>query len=211
MMPFAMPNPRAIVRAGEGLPMAAIARRVGVLILLLLGTERIGLEPALAQNRVPAPRPLEALVKGTLMSLNDANLTGDYRVFHRRLSEPFRKQFTPAQLKASFKEFYDKNVDIDIVTAMTPIYDQPPYIDDQDRLILHGHFPTEPTRVCFEMDFVPSDDEWKLLRINVTVGPSADYPPDPPAKTAPEKPKPQARPFPKPPSKPQAAAQGHRP
>jgi hypothetical protein len=186
--------------------MAAIARRVGVLILLLMGTERLGLEPAAAQNRVPAPRPLEALVKGTLMSLNDANLTGDYRVFHARLSPQFRGQYPPDKLKASFREFYDKNVDIDIVTAMTPVYDQPPYIEGDGRLVVRGHFPTEPTRVCFEMDFVPANVEWKLLRINVTVGPAADYAPDPPARTAPETKgspqaggKPQAKPFPKPP------------
>ena len=186
--------------------MAAIARRVGVLILLLMGNERLGLEPAAAQNRVPAPRPLEALVKGTLMSLNDANLTGDYRVFHARLSPQFRGQVPPDKLKASFREFYDKNVDIDIVTTMAPIYDQPPYIEGDGRLVVRGHFPTEPTRVCFEMDFVPADEEWKLLRINVTVGPAADYPPDPPAKIAPEhrapphaSGKPQAKPFPKPP------------
>src|SRR5439155_6964989 len=103
---------------------SAIARRVGGLALLLL----LAL-PAAAQNKVPPGRPLEALVKASLMSLNDANLTGDYRVFHARLSEPFRKQYTPDRLKATFKEFNDKNVDIDIVTAMTPTYDQPTYID----------------------------------------------------------------------------------
>ncbi len=197
--------------------MAAIARSVGVLVLLLWGTA-----PAVAQNHVPAPRPLEALVKGTLMSLNDANLTGDYRVFHARLSPTFRRQYTAEQLKASFKEFYEKNVDIDIVTAMAPIYDQPPYIDGDGRLVIRGHFPTEPTRVLFEMDFLPADDDWKLLKIRVTVAPSADYPPDkpvePPAKAPPKKPpphaagkpaaSPQAKPFPKPPPKP--VAEGNR-
>jgi hypothetical protein len=182
--------------------MAGIARRVGVLVLLLLGAGT----PSLAQNRMPAPKPLEALVKGTLMSLNDANLTGDYRVFYARLSEPFRNQFPPDKLKTSFKEFYDKNVDIDIVTTMTPIYEQPPYVEGDGRLLVRGHFATEPTRVCFEMDFVMSDEEWKLLRINVTVGPSADYPPDKPAepekKAPPKAPeKPQAKPFAKPPPK----------
>ena len=104
---------------------SAITRRVGGLVLLLLLAV-----PTAAQTTVPAARPLEALVKGSLMTLNDANLTGDYRVFHARLSEPFRKQYPPDRLKATFKEFNDKNVDIDIVTAMTPTYDQPPYVEE---------------------------------------------------------------------------------
>jgi hypothetical protein len=146
---------------------SAIARRVGGFVLLLLLAVS-----AAAQNTVPPARPLEALVKSSLMTLNNANLTGDYRVFHARLSEPFRKQYTPDRLKTTFKEFNDKNVDIDIVTAMTPTYEQPPYVDADGKLILRGFFPTEPSRVSFEMDFVSGAGEWKLIRINVKVGPA---------------------------------------
>lgn len=168
--------------------MSAVARRWGVFVLLLLAAP-----PALAQNRVPAPKPLEALIKGSLISLNDANLTGDYRVFHARLSDPFRRQYTPEKLKQSFREFNEKNVDIDIITAMAPVYEQPPYVDG-GKLVVRGHFPTEPTRVTFEMDFVPTDGEWKLIRIQVRVGPSADFAPDPPPdKPVATKPPPKAR------------------
>jgi hypothetical protein len=146
---------------------SAIARRVGGFVLLVLLAV-----PAAAQNTVPPARPLEALVKSSLMTLNDANLTGDYRVFHARLSEPFRKQYTPDRLKATFKEFNDKNVDVDIVTAMTPTYDQPPYVDPEGKLIVRGFFPTEPSRVSFEMDFISGEGEWKLIRINVRVSPA---------------------------------------
>ncbi|MFI4999831.1 MAG: hypothetical protein ACHQK9_08125 [Reyranellales bacterium] len=137
------------------------------MLLLLVARESV------AQNTVPAARPLEALVKGSLMSFNDANLTGDYRVFHARLSEPFRKQYTPARLKETFKEFNEKNVDIDIITALTPSYDPAPFVDKEGKLIVKGYFPTDPTRVAFEMDFIPSDGDWKLIRINVRLAPAS--------------------------------------
>jgi hypothetical protein len=159
--------------------------RVGWLVLLLLAAPA-----ALAQNQVPAPKPLEALVKSTLMTLNDANLTGDYRVFHARLSGPFRQQYTPDRLRQSFREFHEKNVDIDIVCALAPLYEQPPVIDGEGKLVLRGMFPTEPTRVSFEMDFVAWDGDWKLIRINVRVAPSADGPPvpePPPAESPPSR------------------------
>jgi hypothetical protein len=151
--------------------LSAIARRVGLVALLLLAARA-----AEAQNSVPPPRQLEALVKASLMSFNDANLTGDYRVFHARLSEPFRRQYTPAKLKDTFKEFNEKNVDIDIVTAMTPAWDQPPFVDKEGKLNLKGFFPTEPTRVAFEMDFIPSNGDWKLIRINVKLAPAQPAP-----------------------------------
>ena len=151
--------------------MSAILR--GELVLLLLATN------ALAQNQVPPPRPLEALVKSTLMTLNDANLTGDYRVFHARLSGPFRQQFSPDRLKQSFRELQEKNVDIEIICALAPVWEQPPFVDSAGKLVLRGMFPTEPTRVSFEMDLVAWDGDWKLIQIRVRVAPSADGPPVP--------------------------------
>lgn len=123
--------------------------------------------PAQAQNKLPTERGLEALVKSSLLSFNDANVTGNYTVFHAKLSKPFRQQFSPEKLKATFKEFADKNIDIDLIAALKPSYDPAPLIEDNGKLVVKGSFPTEPARVIFELDFIPSDGEWKLVRINV--------------------------------------------
>lgn len=122
---------------------------------------------ALAQSRVPGERALEALVKATLLSFNDANVTDNYTVFHAKLSKPFRQQFTPEKLKETFKTFADKDIDFDIIAAYKPVYDPAPKVDDDGRLLVGGHFPTEPARVVFDLKFIPSDGEWKLISINV--------------------------------------------
>ena len=122
---------------------------------------------ALAQSRVPGERALEALVKATLLSFNDANVTDNYTVFHAKLSKPFRQQFTPEKLKETFKTFADKDIDFDIIAAYKPVYDPVPKVDDDGRLLVGGHFPTEPARVVFDLKFIPSDGEWKLIGINV--------------------------------------------
>ena len=122
---------------------------------------------SLAQNKVPSERVLEALVKVTLLTFNDANVTGNYTVFHAKASKPFRQKFTPETLQETFKDFAEKSIDFDIIAADKPIYDQPPRIDTDGRLLIHGHFPTEPTRVVYDLEFIPSDGEWKLISINV--------------------------------------------
>ncbi|OFX05424.1 MAG: hypothetical protein A3D94_20980 [Alphaproteobacteria bacterium RIFCSPHIGHO2_12_FULL_66_14] len=147
--------------------MSAIARLAGMLALLLAAAT------ASAQTKVPAERPLEALVKSALLSFNDANLTGNYSVFHAKLSKPFRQQYTVEKLKETFKEFNAKSIDIDIVAAMKPTYSPMPAVDGDGKLIVKGFFPTDPTRVNFELGFIPSDGEWKLISLNVKLGPAS--------------------------------------
>lgn len=147
--------------------MSVIARLAGILVLLLAAAT------ADAQTKVPSERPLEALVKSALLSFNDANLTGNYSVFHAKLSKPFRQQFTVEKLKETFKEFNEKSIDIDIVSAMKPTYTPVPSVDSDGKLNVKGFFPTDPTRVNFELSFIPSDGEWKLISLNVKLGPAS--------------------------------------
>ena len=125
---------------------------------------------AQAQNKVPSERGLEALVKATLLTFNDANVTGNYEVFHAKLSKPFREQFPVERLARQFQEFNKKRIDLDVVAALKPSYQPAPRVDDDGKLLVKGHFPTEPLRVNFDLAFIPSDGEWKLISINVKVG-----------------------------------------
>jgi hypothetical protein len=134
---------------------------IAALVSLLLATA------APAQNQVPAARPLEALVKASLLSFNDANVTGNYSVFHAKLSKPFRDQFPVEKLKQTFREFSEKQIDFDIIAAFTPVYEPAPKLDGDGKLLVKGYFPTEPVRVQFDLEFIPSDGEWKLLSIHV--------------------------------------------
>jgi len=125
---------------------------------------------AQAQNKVPSDRALEALVKATLLTFNDANVTGNYEVFHAKLSKPFRDQFSVERLARRFQDFNKKHIDFDIVAALKPAYDPSPAVDGDGKLLVKGYFPTEPLRVYFNLEFIPSDGEWKLISINVKVG-----------------------------------------
>ena len=53
---------------------------------------------------------------------------------------------------------------------MAPSYDPAPSVDAEGKLLTRGSFPTEPNKLFFEMEFIPSDGEWKLVRINVRIG-----------------------------------------
>ncbi len=128
-----------------------------------------GAAPASAQG-LPNAAGQEVLIKASLMSFNDANVTGNYTVFHAKLAKPFRDQFSADKLKATFKSFIEKNIDFDIIVAKEPIADEPPIIDGEGGLKLVGHFDTKPNQVKYNLDFIRSDGEWKLVGINVKLG-----------------------------------------
>ena len=109
------------------------------------------------------------LIKASLLSFNDANVTGNYAVFHAKLSKPFRDQFSPEKLAEIFREFRDKRIDFDIIAAKKPIGTEEPKIADNGILSIKGYFETTPSRVNYDLAFIMSDGEWKLIKVNVDV------------------------------------------
>ena len=130
--------------------------------------------PALAQAAMPSEAVQEKLIKTCILTLNDANLTGNYTILHAKLAKPFRTQFSPDKLKAGFKGFADQQIDLSVVAVKTPVASTPSKIDDRGVLQLRGYFDTQPSRVLYELDFLVSEEEWKPLSINVRVRPASE-------------------------------------
>jgi hypothetical protein len=143
-------------------------------LLLLFSGVLTGLifiaSPASAQ-KLPDKTLQEVLIKATLLTFNDANVTGNYAVLHAKLSKPFRDQFSPERLKEVFKVFNEKHIDIDIIAAKPPVASQEPKVTEGGVLQLYGYFDTTPSRVAYELEFIMSDGEWKATRINVNIKP----------------------------------------
>src|SRR5664279_4066697 len=101
-----MQHPRSTRRTAMRLHLVGAV--IGALLLAL---------PAQAEDTVPSPLKQEILVKTSLLTLNDANLTGNYTVLHAKLAKPFREQFNPDRLKQVFKPFADKKLDLGPIAA----------------------------------------------------------------------------------------------
>lgn len=123
--------------------------------------------PAAETSPLPTPMVEEVMVKTSLLTLNDANLTGNYAVMFAKMAKPFRERFTPDTLKEAFRSFAGHH--IDAIAAMTPVRDGAPDIDGNGVLSLRGAFDTTPSRVTYQLDFAASENEWKLVAIDVKV------------------------------------------
>ena len=125
--------------------------------------------PASAQ-KVPEPFAQEILIKGILMSLNDANITGNYAVFHARLAKPFRDEFSAERLAEVFKAFRDQKINFAIIATKQPVASEPPRVDS-GVLKLYGYFDTAPSRLSYLLEFIGSEGEWKASRVEVHLKP----------------------------------------
>jgi hypothetical protein len=152
--------------------LSASPRAVGRMLIVAIAASSAP-TPAAAQ-RIPSDVVVEITIKRHLASFNDANITGNYEVWHATLARPFRLQFSPERLKTVFKAFHDQQIDLSPVLAQPPVLSEPARIDREGVLLLKGAFETRPSRVVFDMKLLPTDGDWKLVSINVNVVPVAD-------------------------------------
>jgi hypothetical protein len=120
---------------------------------------------AMAAN-LPDDNEQEILVKTTLMTFNDANLTGNYTVLHDKAATPFRKQLLPDKLADTFKDFRDKKVNIESIVADDIAPGSEAQIDN-GVLTLKGRFKDDTRRIRFDLKFIREDNAWKLVGLNV--------------------------------------------
>jgi hypothetical protein len=124
--------------------------------------------PAVAQS-LPLPTPMveEVMVKTSLLTLNDANLTGNYTVMHAKMAKPFRDKFGADTLKQAFKAFAGQH--IDVIAAKPIVATSDARLSSSGALMLRGYFDTTPSRLNYELDYAVSEGEWKLISIDVKV------------------------------------------
>jgi hypothetical protein len=123
---------------------------------------------AVAQS-LPLPTPMEeeVLVKTSLLTFNDANLTGNYAVMHAKMAKPFRDKFGADALKQACKVFAGGHIDLIAAKPIVPTSEAK--FNNNGSLMLRGYFDTAPTRLNYELDFAVSEGEWKMINIDVKI------------------------------------------
>jgi hypothetical protein len=111
------------------------------------------------------------MIKGTVMALQQANVTGNYSVL-RDLGTPlFREKFDQAALTAAFSNLRARKVDLSPALLLSPALTKNPEINRNGELVLVGDFPTQPLQVHFELAFLQLDGAWRLAGIAVDAVP----------------------------------------
>jgi hypothetical protein len=124
--------------------------------------------PVFAQRKVPDATIQEILIKTSLLTFNDANITGNYQVMYARMAKSVRDQIAIDRFVEAFKPFHDHHVFLDLIAAKPPVTEEAK-VDNTGRFTLKGHFDTSPSRVYYDLAYISADDEWQLVQITVNL------------------------------------------
>lgn len=149
------------------------------------------------QVAMPDADKLVLLLRGTLLTLNDALQTGNFTVL-RDLSAPsFRDANSAARLGAIFSNLAQRGIDLSAVAILAPQLSEAPSIDPQTSMLrIKGFFPGQPVRIDFEVIYQPVGGRWRLFGLSVqptTTAPQAAAAAPPPAAKPPPAPPPAAK------------------
>lgn len=122
--------------------------------------------PKPSADKVTGPE-LSALIRGTLIALQQANSTGNYTVLRDLGAINFRTLNTPVRLGNVYSKIRESEIDLTPVIFLDPLMTKPPIIDRNGILIVEGFFPTEPLNIVFKMGFRFEYGAWRLLSLTV--------------------------------------------
>jgi hypothetical protein len=120
-----------------------------------------------AQNLpVPADQVLY-LIRSALLTLNDANRSGNYSVMRDLAAPDFQARNTAADLAVIFADLRQRHVDLHAAGLLAPQLAAPPALASKGMLRLAGHFPTQPQQINFDLLFQSIGGEWRLFAITI--------------------------------------------
>ena len=137
-----------------------------------------------AQQR-PMPVSIEQalyLIRSTLLTLNDANRSGNYTVLRDLAAPDFQARNTAADLAQIFSDLRRRNFDLYGAALLAPQLTAVPAVDEKGMLRLTGYIPTRPLQINFDLLFQVVAVQWRLYGIAVA---TSEAPPAQPQAQAP--------------------------
>lgn len=122
--------------------------------------------PKPSPDKVSGPE-ISMLIRTTLVSLQQANITGNYTVLRDLGSNSFRTINNPVRLGNIYGKLRESGIDMSPVVLLDPLLTKAPVIDANQVLIIEGFFPTEPLNILFKMGFRFEFGAWRLFSLSV--------------------------------------------
>jgi hypothetical protein len=107
------------------------------------------------------------LIRSTLLTLNDANRSGNYTVLRDLAAPDFQARNTAADLSQSFSDLRRRNFDLYGAALLSPQLTAVPALDQRGFLRLAGYFPTRPQQINFDLLFQNVANQWRLFGISI--------------------------------------------
>lgn len=128
---------------------------------------------AFAQSVTQLQHPLSNeqvtyLIRSTLLTLNDADRSGNYTVLRDLASPTFQAANTDADIASAFSDLRRRRIDLSVVAVVAPHLTAEPAVDALGLLELSGYFPANRLQIDFNLKFQNVSGKWRLVAISVS-------------------------------------------
>jgi hypothetical protein len=143
--------------------------RKALLTILLACSLAFLVQSSAKAASLPSDDEQEILIRTTLMTFNDANMTGIYSVLHAKASKQIQTQVSVEKLFEVFQGFRTKQLFFEDIVYEDYDSWEPAKFDAEGALVLAGVFKTDKVKVKYVLRFVQNDKVWKWLGIEADV------------------------------------------
>jgi hypothetical protein len=126
---------------------------------------------------MPDADKIVLLLRSSLLTLNDALLTGNFTVLRDVAAPSFRETNSAARLSEIFGGIARQGVDLAAVAILVPQLTEPPMLNQKTNMMrIKGYFPGQPVRIDFEVIYQAVGSRWRLFGLVVQPTASASNP-----------------------------------
>ena len=116
---------------------------------------------------VPGEMDLAKLIWSTMVTIDNANGSGNYTVLRDSSATGFQIANDPAKLAQIFAGLRASRIDLTTTLLTAPSYTAPPQLLREDVFQVQGYFPLRPRAVVFDMAFQWQNGKWRLFGVSV--------------------------------------------
>lgn len=139
----------------------------------------LGEEARRETREIPSAEVLIILVRTTLLTVNDAALTGNFSVLRERADPEFQTVASTAKLSLAFRQLILQHIDMSEAALATPKFDGNPSFSDRGLLQLKGTMEIAAGLIAFNFAFKPVAGYWQPMGITVSITPKTVVQPTP--------------------------------
>src|SRR6201996_6509399 len=134
-------------------------------IVALFAVIFVSLVPAFAVD-IPDDDDQDVLIRTTLLTFNDANMTNNYEVMLAKASKQFQSQFNVDKMATAFEVFRKDRLFFEEVATADYDSSEKAVIDKEGALVLVGVFKTDDLQVKYNLRYVQDGGAWKMIGLN---------------------------------------------
>jgi len=131
-----------------------------------------GLQQTGSQTQLPPEAEVVELVSAANHYFSLGVQQGSMQPLYDHISRLWQKQTTVEELDQVFKAFLDARVELMVLDNLPPLFDGQPSFDENNLLVVTGHYNTSPDLVSFEHSYIKEGLSWKLIGYRMDVKPS---------------------------------------